>query len=412
MTVGLTGIVSPMPGRAEPSDDKEFAALQADAQKSIKEGVTPFVKTYCTDCHGNKKSKGAINFEAALKNPGSTSSRKQWKQALANVKAHDMPPDDEDKVPTDEERRHFVEWMDKIKYLSQKDPGPFVIRRLTKVEYGNTLHDLYGVDPAVADALPDEVFGEGYLNSLSPLQSEQYLGIANAVLDEILAPDDAPPTAVQKRLFGEAPKPGSDPRTAARRVAQSLARNAYRRPPSEEEVEVLLRVFDLGRENQLAYQAALGLMLKALLVSPQFLFITPGEQTKPGHTIVPLDDYHLASRLSYLLWATMPDAELSRLADSGTLHELSVLKTQVKRLLADPRSRALFDGFGTQWLGLGDLDSKTFDTAKFPQMTPELRSAMIDEARLFFDSIVRENQSVVRFVDSDYTFLNSHLAPL
>jgi len=405
-------LLCPIRGQAAPSDDKEFAALQADAQKSFKEGVAPFVKSYCIECHGNKRAKGALNFEAALKNPGSTNSRKHWKQALANVKAHDMPPDDEEKLPTDAERGQFVKWIGKIKYLSPKDPGPFVIRRLTKVEYGNTLHDLYGVDPAVADELPDEVFGEGYLNSLSPLQSEQYLSIANEVLDRILAPEDAPPTAVQKRLFGETPAPGSDLRATAEKVARSLARNAYRRPPTGDEIDVLLGVFDLGRENQLAYPAALRLMMKAVLVSPQFLYITPGEPTEAGRTIVPLDDYQLASRLSYLLWSTMPDAELFALAEGGKLHDATVLKAQVRRLLADPRSRALFDGFGRQWLGLGELEEKTFDTAKFPQMTPELRSAMIDEARLFFDSIVRKNRSVVQFVESDYTFLNGTLAAL
>ena len=416
IALALLGLASSLaaPCLAEPKidDDKEFAALQADAKKSFKDGVAPFVKTYCTNCHGSKKRKGGLNFEAALKKPGNTTSRRQWKQAVANVKAHDMPPDDEDKLPTDEERQQFQEWIGKIKFLSSKDPGLFVIRRLTKVEYGNTLHDLYGVDPNVADELPDEVFGEGYLNSLSPLQSEQYLGIANEVLDRTLAPDDSPPTEVQRRLFGDPPAPDADLRVAAKEVARSLARNAYRRPPSDAEVEVLLGVFDLARENQLAYPASLRLMLKAVLVSPQFLFITPGKEIEPDRTIVPLDDYQLASRLSYLVWSTMPDAELSKLADSGKLHDPAILKAQVKRLLADPRSRALFDGFGAQWLGLGDMMSKTFDTAKFPQMTPVMRSAMIDEARLFFDSIVRKNRSVVRFVDSDYTYLNETLATL
>jgi mono/diheme cytochrome c family protein len=401
-----------MPCQAEPADDRNLAALQADAQKTFREQVTPFLNTYCTNCHGAKKMKGGINFAPALKNPGGASYIKQWKLSLANVRAHDMPPDDVDKQPTDEERQMFVDWVGSIKFLSRKDPGPFVIRRLTKVEYGNTLHDLFGVDRSVAQELPDEVFGEGYLNTLSPLQSEQYLGIANEVLDRILAPKDVPPTEVQKRLFGEPPAPGTDLRAAARQVARSLARNAYRRPPSEAEVDVLLRVFDLARQNKLAYPAALRLMLKAVLVSPQFLFITPAKEAEPGHAIVPLDDYQLASRLSYLLWATMPDAELSAVADSGKLHEPAVLKAQVKRLLADPRSRALFDGFGAQWLGLGSLESKTFDTAKFPQMTGEMRSAMYDEARLFFESIVRENRSVVSFVDSDYTFLNGTLATL
>ena len=401
-----------MPCQAEPAGDGNFAALQAEAQRSFGERVSPFVTTYCLDCHGSKKRKGGFNFQPALKKPGGADSNKLWKQALANVKAHDMPPDDADKQPTDAERQMFVDWVAKVKFFSPKDPGTFVIRRLTKVEYANTLHDLFGVDPAVARELPDEVFGEGYLNSLSPLQSEQYLGIANDVLARILAAKGAPPTEVQKRLFGEPPAAGADLRAAAKNVARSLARKAYRRPASDAEVDVLLGVFDLATRNKLDYPASLRLMLKAVLVSPQFLFITPAKEAESGRAIVPLDNYQLASRLSYLLWATMPDAELSALADSGKLHEPAVLKAQVKRLLADKRSRALFDGFGSQWLGLGELKSKTFDTAKFPQMTREMRAAMEDEARLFFDSIVRENRSVIGFVDSDYTFLNGTLATL
>ena len=410
--IGGVSLSLAMPCKAEPTGDADFAALQAETQKTFRERVTPFVKTYCAQCHGDKKMKGGITFSPALKNPGSVASGKKWKQALANVKAHDMPPEDFEKQPTDEERQVFMDWVGKVRFLSPKDPGPFVIRRLTKVEYGNTLHDLFGVDPSVARELPDEVFGEGYLNTLSPLQSEQYLGIANDVLARILAPAGAPPTEVQKHLFGEPPAQGTDARAAAKNVARSLARKAYRRPASDAEVDVLLGVFDLARQNKLAYPAALRLMLKAVLVSPQFLFITPATEAKSDQAIVPLDDYQLASRLSYLLWATMPDAELSALADGGKLHEPEVLKAQVKRLLADKRSRALFDGFGSQWLGLGELKGKTFDTAKFPQMTSAMRAAMYDEARLFFESIVRENRSVIHFVDSDYTFLNGTLATL
>lgn len=400
------------PSRAEPADDGVFAVRQAEAKKAFREGVAPFVNIYCAECHGNKKKKSGLDYQAALKNPGEPTSRKRWKQALANVKAHDMPPEEADHQPTEQERQQFLDWIGQLKYLSPKDPGLFVIRRLTKVEYGNTLHDLFGVDRSIAKDLPEEVSGAGYLNTLSPLQSEQYLGIANEVLDRILAPDAAPPTEVQRRLFGEPPVPGGDLEAAAGMVARTLARKAYRRPPTEAEVAVLLEVFDLAKANQLAYSAALRLMLKAVLVSPQFLFITPAQEPEPGRSIVPLDDHQLASRLSYLLWSTMPDAELSALADGGQLHEPAVLQAQVRRLLADPRSRALFDGFGAQWLGLDDLKTKTFDTAKFPQMTGEMRSAMVDEARLFFDSMVRENRSVVRFVDSDYTFLNGTLATL
>jgi hypothetical protein len=195
-------------------------------------------------------------------------------------------------------------------------------------------------------------------------------------------------------------------------VARTLARSAYRRPPTEAELDVLVKVFGLGQASKLDRPESLRLMLKAVLVSPQFLFITPSKDAPTGEKIVPLDDYQLASRLSYLLWATMPDAELSKLADEGKLHEPAVLKAQTKRLLSDQRSRALFDGFGAQWLGTAELRDKTFDAAKFPEMTPELRAAMYDEARLFFDSIVRENRSVVSFVNSDYTFLNGTLAKI
>src|SRR5688572_33461282 len=209
---------------AAPAAGADFAALQVDARKSFKEVVTPFVDNYCTRCHGQDRQKGGINFGPSLKNPGQTASSQRWKQAVAIVKSHDMPPEDAKKQPTEEERQKFLDGIAKIKFLSSKDPGAFVIRRLTKVEYGNTLHDLLGVARSVADDLPDEVFGEGYLNTLSPLQSEQYLATANEALERILRPKDAPPTKAQKQLFGKTPGPGADERAAARKVARSLAK--------------------------------------------------------------------------------------------------------------------------------------------------------------------------------------------
>jgi mono/diheme cytochrome c family protein len=385
------------------------ATLRADAQKVFKEKVAPFVNKYCTRCHGSR-AKAGINLQSALKNPGGESASLHWKKAVANVKVHEMPPDDASKIPTDEERRQFIEWMGNIKYLAPRDPGPFVIRRLTKTEYANTLHDLYGVDPAIADSLPEEVVGEGFLNSISPLQFELFLGIANKVIEQVVAPKDKAPTAIQKRLFGQPHTQGADLRKEARRVGRSLAREAYRRPPSDAELDVLVDVYDLARNNELNHPAALGLTLKAVLVSPQFLFITPAKKTESDEPIVLLDDHQLASRLSYLLWSAPPDAELAALADKGELHKPEVLRTQVERLLKHARSRALFDGFGAQWLRLSELGRQVFDPEMFPQMTPLLRKSMMEEARLFFESIVRENQSVVRFVDSDYTFLNEPLA--
>lgn len=396
---------------AEAPVDEELANLRKKAKHSFEKVATPFINNYCFKCHSNKRQKGGINFQPALKTPGSSASGKRWKQAIANVKAHDMPPEDV-KQPTNEERAKFIEALGMIKYLSPKDPGPFIIRRLTKTEYGNTMHDLLGVDPSIAADLPDEVFGEGYLNSLSPLLSEQYLGIAKTVLDQILAPEGSPPTKIQKELFGKASPPPDNEQEAAKTIAGRIAKKAFRRPVTEEEVAVLLEVFNLGRENKLSYTASLRLMLKAVLVSPQFLFITPATKPESRVGLVPLDDHQLASRLSYLLWATMPDQELAALADAGKLRDPKVYRTQVKRLLADKRSRALFDGFGSQWLGIGELEKISFDPKKFPQMTPGMRDAMYNEARLFFETLMRENLSVVNFIRSDFTFLNETLAGL
>ena len=367
---------------ADPDEaGKGEAALRADAKKTFKEKVAPFVKKFCIECHGSRPEAG-INLESAVKTPGATSSFLHWKKAVANVKVHDMPPEHASKIPTEDERQQFIEWIGRLKYLAARDPGRFVIRRLSKVELGNTLNDLYGVDPSIVDSLPEEVVGEGYLNSISPLQSELFLDIANKVIDQVVVPAGKAPTESQKRLFGELPSGEADFRKTAREVARSLARDAYRRPPTEAELDVLLSIFDLARENQLGYTASLSLMWKAVLVSPQFLFITPAAEVELKDSIVPLDDYQLASRLSYLLWSAPPDAELTALADKGELHE--------------PK----------------ELESQTFDPDVFPQMTPALRTAMMEEARLFFQSIVQENQSVFQFVDSDYTFLNEPLAEL
>lgn len=395
----------------EQATAEQAVAEQAAAERAFRKQVAPFINSYCIQCHQNKRpTEAGVNFSPALKKPGEAAFSQQWKKALSRVKAHDMPPDYADSQPSDKERQLFMEGLGQIKFLSPKDPGPFVIRRLTKTEYANTLHDLFGVDRSIADDLPDEVSGAGYLNSLSPLQLEQYLAIANKLLAWLISPENATSTSLQQRLFGAPPaSPGQEP-AAAQTIAQTLAGRIYRRPATAAEVKVLLQVYELGRSQALGHAAALRLMLKAMLVSPQFLFITPAEIPDDESQILPLDDFQLASRLSYLMWATMPDDELLALAGSGRLHQPEVLAGQVKRLLDDPRSRALFDGFGAQWLGVGDLLKRDFAPEKFPQMSSGLRAAMVDEVRLFFESIVRENRSVASFVDSDYTFLNETLA--
>ncbi len=418
----LIALLLAIPPALRADAQKDAAALtqaRTEAARVFKNEISPFVSIYCLRCHDDNKRNGDVTFQDALKNPEGPAFQRLWKRASTQIAAHEMPPLGEPKQPTDKERKALIDWAAGLKNLLPKDPGPFVIRRLNKREYGNTLHDIFGVDPAIAHDLPDEVTGAGYTNTLSALQIEKYLSIANDVLARSFSPAGAKPTAVQRRLLGELPAKGVDPTVAARKVARSLARLAFRRPASDAEVDVFIRVFALARANGKPYSEALKLMVKATLVSPQFLFITPARGNNTGlnagntmasQEMVPLDDYQLASRLSYLLWATMPDAELSALADAGKLQNPAVLEAQAQRLINDPRSRALFDGFGAQWLGMDKLEGKTFDAQKFPQMTPKLRLAMYDEARLVFQEILRKNLNLVTFVDGNFTYLNESLA--
>ena len=366
-------------------DDVE--AKRVAALKTYKQKVHPFLEAYCIKCHGTRP-KGGVTVVHLLKNPATASFTPLWKRVAGQIKAHTMPPEDAAKQPTDAERAAVLEWIHGIKYLSPKDPGQFVIRRLNRVEYGHTLRDLLGVEPTLAEALPEEVFGAGYANSVSPLLMEKYLTLAGEAIG---------------RMRDTTLLEGKD----AREVATRIARRAYRRPPTAAEIDILLKVHALAQGR--SEDEARKLMLKAALVSPQFLFITPGREV-PDQAIVPLDDHQLASRLSYFLWSSPPDEELSRLADAGKLREN--LAAQARRLLADPRSRALFDGFGTQWLGLDKLAGKTFDPEMFPEMNAALKAAMTEEARLLFDSILRENRSLATFIDADYTFVNETLAPI
>lgn len=383
-------------GRAQ-SNQKgadEFELRQKEAKQAYDKQIVPFIKNYCGECHGEKKRKGDITFQYAFKTPGAANFRKLWQDSVANVKAGDMPPEKATKQPSDEERKAFAQAVSLLKYLSPKDPGTFVPRRLTKTEYGNTLRDVFRVDSSLASELPDEVVGAGYLNSISPLLVEQYLAVANAVVAKTPVLKDA-------SLGG----------LAKERVTH-LARVAYRRPPSSSEIDVLMEVHRLAVDQGQSPDSAIRLVLKAILVSPQFLFITPTSDEEPSEAIVPLDDHHLASRLSYFLWAAPPDAELARLADEGRLHETETLAKQTRRLIADPRSRALFDGFGAQWLGLNKLAGKTFDAQKFPWMTSEMRSAMYDEARMLFEEVLRGNQRILDLIESDHTFVNDALASI
>ncbi|MFK7789926.1 MAG: DUF1592 domain-containing protein [Phycisphaeraceae bacterium] len=198
---------------------------------------------------------------------------------------------------------------------------------------------------------------------------------------------------------------------AARKVIERFATQAFRRPADAGEVGALLRLYRDAREAGDDYESAVKLALTATLVSPNFLY-RPIGNPKPHDSsfVYELNGYELASRLSYFLWSSMPDDQLLDLARSKQLRKPSVLKKQVQRMLMDPRSDALVENFAGQWLLLRKLDGLEMDPKKFPAFNGELRNAMRSEAELFFADVLRNNRSVLSFLDSDRTFVNEALA--
>jgi hypothetical protein len=185
----------------------------------------------------------------------------------------------------------------------------------------------------------------------------------------------------------------------ASKIIGTLARRAYRRPVTAQEKDELVRLAALVRKNGDSFDESIRVALQAILMSPNFLF-------RPERD----DPHDLASRLSYFLWSSMPDDALMRDADAGTLRNPAVFEAQVRRMMADPKSNALIDNFVGQWLGLRLMDKKKPDPAHFPTVDDELLDAMRQETTLFARAVMREDRSVLDFVDGRFTFANGPLA--
>jgi hypothetical protein len=195
------------------------------------------------------------------------------------------------------------------------------------------------------------------------------------------------------------------------RILSALARHAYRRPATDHDVAGLMHFVDLAQQQGQTAEQGLQLAIQAMLVSPNFLFrIERDAKPLDAKAVHPVTDFELASRLSYFLWSSMPDDTLLDLAQAGKLHQSSVLDEQVKRMLADERSAAFAANFAGQWLETRNLDFVKPDPKKFPEWGPDLRDAMKEETRLFFDHILRDNLPISDFLSANYTFLNERLA--
>jgi len=220
-----------------------------------------------------------------------------------------------------------------------------------------------------------------------------------------------PPPDSHRRILFVTPTGFADRPAAARQILERFATRAYRRPVKPDEVARLSKLFQFADQPGEPFEQGIKHALKAVLVSPHFLFrIERDPDPNNPDAIHPVNQHELATRLSYFLWSSMPDFELTTLAGQGKLREPDIMQAQVRRMLKDPKSRALTENFAGQWLMLRTLATMTPDPGTYRAFDPGLRSAMVRETELYFDHVMREDRSVLEFLDSDYTFVNERLA--
>jgi hypothetical protein len=373
--------------------------------------IKPQLNQLCFKCHGAQNGSAGISLAAFADISAIQKDQATWRKVLTQLRDRSMPPKTAPQ-PTEAQRQQLIDWLRATLNSvddSQlpKNPGRILVHRLSRMEYNNTIRDLLGVDTKPADNFPaDGGGGGGFDNNadtlfIPPILMERYLGAATEVLNAA-----KPERILFVRPSKTVTKPG-----AARKSVEHFATLAFRRPVEKPEVDRLMRLYNLASQRGEPFDGAVKFALKAVLISPNFLFRIEADRVTTDP--YPISDYELASRLSYFFWSSMPDEELLKLAAQKKLRDPATLDLQVKRMLASPKSKALADSFAGQWLRVRDLYTTAQpDPGRFPNYTPALRDAMYNETIDFFSDVLHQNSSLLTLLNANYTYLNEDLARL
>jgi hypothetical protein len=288
------------------------------------------------------------------------------------------------------------------------DPGRVTLHRLNRAEYNNTVRDLLATKLTPAEDFPIDDRGNGFDNmadvlTLSPLHLSVYHTAAKALVAEAMA------NATQRAAIMTCDVAAQGD-TCTREILKGFAYRAWRRPIADAELERMLAVVSVAKTNGDTAEVGLGLALRAILLSPHFIFRVELDQDPTSLAPHALSSYELASRLSYFLWSSTPDSTLLASAESGALSNVATLKEQATRLLADARARSIIDNFAGQWLHLRAVDELEPDHTLFPSVDAPLLSAMRSETELLFKDIAFQGTPLVQLLTANYTYLNDRLA--
>lgn len=362
-----------------------------------------FLQKYCGGCH-TEKAVGGFSLAKVKEASSFGSDAHSWVRARLRVENHEMPPKGAP-APSLDAREEFAKFVNaELKREACKagiQVGPRPLRRLNREEYTATLQDLLDLHMDIGGSLPaDGAGGEGFDNAgetlfLSPLHAEKYLETARQAMDYA-----AKEFKSRKRLLVATPGEGLSEEAAARRIALSFLPKAFRRPVMEAEANEYVALFRMARSKGEEFEPAVFYMLRAVLVSPHFLF-----RNEPGQ-------YALASRLSYFLWGSMPDELLFDLAAQKKLNRPEVLRALVDRMLRHDRSQNFAQRFIEQWLHTRELSGdKRPDTTTLAKGTEieELLGDIRLQPVYFFREMLNRKLSLLTLIDSDATIGTSNL---
>lgn len=441
----------------------EYEEQLGQWKRQFERRILPILQSHCIDCHNEVSPEGELNLEKFADGEAAADALDAWERVARRVRLNEMPPQGAPGL-NDRQKATFHRWVDSrpnqdlCRQLASDETqswyrGFVMSRRLTHLEYRNAMRDLLGVELLPHELPPaDGAGGEGFDTVgdalfTSTIHLETYLSAADRAIELVLAdPWDEQQLrglgiegaeleaieAARERILSALPSTqweklqeiseqeisesadgdsSEESLAAARTILAAFGRLAWRRPLESDELDRLLTLYQSARDREQPFLVSVREPMKAVLVSPHFLFLVESEPEDWEGGVMRLSPYQLATRVALLVWSSVPDEPLLSLAESEALYEPEVLRGEIRRMLQDPRARAIGENFGLQWLNLRNFTATAQpDVEVFPEFDRDLAERMRDEVVDFVAGVFRDNRPLTELLDADYTYADGRLA--